>query len=80
MADVFGIEPDHAGLQRIGHPQRAAHVAGPDIAGQAVLHAVGDLDRVLLVLERDHGQERPNTSSCATRIFECAPVTSVGCT
>ena len=58
MADVFRIEPDHAGLQRIGHPQRAAHVAGPDIAGQAILHAIGDLDRVVLVLEGDHGQER----------------------
>ena len=58
MADVFRIEPDHAGLQRVGDAQRAAHVAGPDVAGQAVLHAVGDLDRVVLVAERDHGQER----------------------
>src|SRR5439155_24160941 len=58
MADIFGVEPDHAGLPRVGHPQRAAHVAGPDVAGQAILHTVGDLDRVLLVLEGDHGQER----------------------
>src|SRR5215468_7024682 len=34
MADIFGVEPDHAGFQRIGHAQRAAHVAGPDIAGE----------------------------------------------
>ena len=49
MADVFGIQPDHAGLQCIGDAQRAAHVGGPDIAGEAVLHVIGDLDRVVLV-------------------------------
>src|SRR5438132_6721402 len=58
MADVFRIEPDHAGLQRIGHTQRAAHVAGPDVAGKAIAYAIGDLDGVGLVSERDYGQER----------------------
>src|SRR5260221_13945205 len=58
MPDVFGIQPDHAGLERIRNPQRAAHIRGPDVAGEAILHGVGDLDGVILVAERDHGEER----------------------
>src|ERR1700730_7567692 len=58
MADVFGIEPDHAGFQRVRDSQRTAHIAGPDIAGEAILHGIGDLDRVILIAERDHREER----------------------
>ena len=58
MPDVFGIAPDHAGFQRIFNAQRPAHLAGPDIAGKAVLHAIGDRNGVGFVLERNHRQER----------------------
>src|SRR5258708_5017323 len=58
MADVFGIEPDHAGLERVRHAERAAHIAGPDVTGEAILHAIGNSDGVALVPEGNDGQER----------------------
>ena len=80
MADVFRVEPDHAGLQRVGDAQRAAHVVGPDIAGQAVVDVVGDLDGVGLVLEGHHGQERAEHFLLRHAHLAGAPVTSVGST
>src|SRR6185437_10338108 len=49
MADVFRVEPDHAGFQRICDAQGPAHVVGPDVAGEPVFHVVGDRDRILLI-------------------------------
>jgi len=39
--------------------QRATHIAGPDIAGETIVHIIGNFDRVSLVAERDCGEERP---------------------
>ncbi len=58
MADILRIEPDHAGFQRVGDAQRAAGIRGPDIAGEAILHVIGDGDGIRLVPERDHREER----------------------
>ena len=55
MADIFGIDPDHARLQRVSKPEGAGHVIGPQIRRQAVLRVIGDVQRVRLVFERDGG-------------------------
>ena len=47
-----------AGLDAARDPQRPADVAGPDRAGQAVLGVVGHRDRVGLVVERQHRDDR----------------------
>ena len=36
----------------------ARRIAGPDRRHEPVAHVVGDADRVLLVLERGHGDDR----------------------
>ena len=59
VAHVVGVEPDHAGFEFVGDAQRAAEVVGPDVAGEAVAHRIGDGERVGFVLERDHGEHRP---------------------
>ncbi len=46
----------------------AAHVAGPDVAGQAVAHVVGDAQRLGLVLERQTVSTGPKISSWAMRM------------
>jgi hypothetical protein len=43
----------------------AADVLGPDVAGQAVLDVVGQLDRVRLVLNGIRQATGPKISSCA---------------
>ncbi len=42
-----------------GHPDRAAHVGGPDRPGKPVGGVVGDTNRLRLVSERRHGHDRP---------------------
>jgi len=79
MADVFGVEPDHAGFQFVRDAQRAAHVAGPDVTGEALLHAIGDFDASFSSL-KGITVRNGRTFSCAMRILEVPPVTSVGCT
>src|SRR5439155_12701396 len=49
------VDAQRAGLDRPGHPQRPAQVAGPQRSGQPVLGVVGHPDRVRLALERQHG-------------------------
>src|SRR5690606_23729948 len=49
-----GVHRERAGLDRAGHPQRPADVAGPDGAGQAVAGVVGDADRVGLTGQPHH--------------------------
>src|SRR5713226_8005655 len=54
------VDPHGAELQLAGHAQRAADIARPDGRGEAVLDAVGPLERLLLVaepLDRHHRAE-----------------------
>ena len=53
------VDRQRAGLDAARDPQRPAHVAGPDRPGQAVLGVVGHRDRVGLVVERQHRDDRP---------------------
>ena len=48
----------HPKSRRLGHPHRAAVVLGPHAGGQAVLHAVGPAQRLVLVGELLHGDDR----------------------
>src|SRR5947209_17885413 len=56
MAHVFGIDPDHAGLETSRDPMRAAEIARPDITGEPVAHVVADPDSLRLILEWDDSQ------------------------
>src|SRR4029077_5281214 len=40
------VDADHAGVQRLGDPQRAAQVAGVEVGDQSVLGVVGPADRL----------------------------------
>ena len=53
------VDREHAGLDRARDPQRLGAVARPDRAGEPVDRVVGELDRLLLVAERDHHGDRP---------------------
>ena len=55
---VRHVDPDGAGLDPRGDAMAASGVAGPDAGHEPVLDVVRDPDRVLLVLERDHGHDR----------------------
>ena len=58
MAHVLGVDPDHAGLERIGNAQGAAGVVGPHIPGEAIAHRVGDGHCLGFALKGDHRQHR----------------------
>src|SRR4051812_4019420 len=53
-----GIDPHGAEVQALGHPHSAAVVLRPDARGQPVLDAVGPADRLVLVGEPLHGDDR----------------------
>src|SRR5438876_188981 len=53
-----GVDPHRAEVQALGHPHRAAVVLRPDARGQPVLDAVGPADRLVLVGEPLHGDDR----------------------
>src|SRR5262249_37703912 len=55
---VRHVDPDRSRLDPAGDPVPAGRVARPDGRHQPVLDVVGDPDRVLLVLERDHRHHR----------------------
>ena len=57
-ARVRHVDPDGAGLDARGDAVAARGIARPDGGHQPVLDVVRDPDRVLLVLERDHGDDR----------------------
>src|SRR5690348_5010957 len=57
-AGAVVVDEDLAAPQRPRHPERAAAVARPDAGDEAVLGAVGDPDRVGLVVERDQHLHR----------------------
>src|SRR5262245_44818785 len=52
------VDPDAAEVEPAGHAHRATVVAGPDRGGEAVLDAVGPADRLVLVGEPLHGDDR----------------------
>jgi len=58
VEEVVVVDPDRAGAQALGHPDGAGRVAAPHGAGQAVPGVVGHGDRVVVVVDRDHGQDR----------------------
>src|SRR5688500_4532901 len=53
-----GVDPHAAEVQSPGHPHRATVVLRPDRGRQAVLHPVGPADRLVLVAEALHGDDR----------------------
>ena len=53
------VDADDAGLERLRRPQRLADVAAPDRAGQPVRRRVGEAERLLLGVERDDRDDRP---------------------
>src|SRR3954452_7730923 len=52
------VDRDHAGLDRARGAERLGAVPGPDRAAQPVDRVVRELDRVGLVVERDHARDR----------------------
>src|SRR5438034_4703252 len=60
MADgTISVHPDRPSLYALGHANGTPDVAGPHARSQAEAHVVCDAHCVLLVLELDHGQHRP---------------------
>ena len=53
------VHPRDPRLHPVTHPHRAGHVARPDRAGQAVVTVVGQPHRVVLVLEGNDDEDRP---------------------
>src|SRR6185437_16294628 len=51
------VDPDAAEVELLRHPHGAAVVAGPHTGGEAVLDAVGPLERLSLVAELLHGDD-----------------------
>src|ERR1700677_1393672 len=47
------------GLQRVGDAMGAPQIGGPHVSGQTELRAVGELDVLYLVVERDDAEHRP---------------------
>src|SRR6266404_4155812 len=59
MVFVPAVQPDRACLDPVGEAQRPAEIAGLDARGKPVARIVGDPDRIVLVLERNHREDRP---------------------
>src|SRR4051794_21996539 len=58
-ADEPAVDPHRPGLEPAGEGQRPGDVAGVDTGAEAVAEAVGELQRLLLVAERGHGEDGP---------------------
>src|SRR6266699_5269460 len=56
VIEVVRIHPHRARLDRAGHAVRLLDVSGPDARREAVQRAVGELDALGLVVERQHRQ------------------------
>ena len=78
MADVFRIDPDHAGLERLRDAVRAADVAGPDVGRETVVDVIGHADRIRFVLERNCGQHRSEDFLLRDPHGGLAPLNKVG--
>src|SRR3982074_198183 len=53
------VDAEDAGLDAAGHPQGTADVAGPDRSGQTVRCVVDESQDLVLIIERNDGQHRP---------------------
>ena len=58
VAHVLGVDPAHAGVDRVRHAVRSPNVVGPHVGGEAVRGRVGQADGVGLVAERHGDQDR----------------------
>src|SRR6058998_2493240 len=58
IVEVVRVDPDRSRLDGAGHAVRLLDVLRPDPGGQPVHRAVGELDALGLVLERQHRQHR----------------------
>src|SRR5947207_7692269 len=56
---VRRVDPNRPGLDPAREAMAARGIARPHRRHQPVAHVVRDADRILLVLERDHGDDRP---------------------
>src|SRR5438445_11253265 len=59
VEDVVAVDPHRPGAERARHPVRLAHVARPDAGGQAVRGVVALEHGIVLVLEGNHRDDRP---------------------
>ena len=59
VVDGRPVDVANARFDLLRHPQPAAEVAGEDRRRQAVFGVVGDLDRLLLAVDPDDGDHRP---------------------
>src|SRR5438105_14985259 len=58
IVEVVRVDPDGSGLDRAGHAVRFLDVPRPDPGREAVQRAVGELDALGFVLERQYRQHR----------------------
>src|SRR3984885_15117221 len=54
----IGVDPDRTGLEALSHGERGPDALGPDARCKPVLRIVSDLDRLFLVVESDHREDR----------------------
>src|SRR5690606_16391945 len=59
VADVLGVDPDHASVELAREAVRPGDVAGPEVGGEAVVDVVGDGQRLGLVVEGQRDQHGP---------------------
>src|SRR5688572_26493648 len=55
---AIGVDPDRPRLKLAGHRQRPPHVLRPHTGGESVDHVVADGDRLVLIAEGNHRQDR----------------------
>src|SRR5262245_25802020 len=56
---LVAVDPHHAGTQLAREAVRTRQVRRPESRAEAVVGAVGDPKRLVVVLEGQHGDERP---------------------
>src|SRR5271167_1607392 len=55
---AVAIDPDRSRLDALRHSHRSGPVASPNAAGKAEFRVVRQLERLSLVIERDHRNDR----------------------
>src|SRR5258708_36292676 len=55
---IVGIDPDYAGFNLFRETMRASDIRGPDAGGETVDSFVSLLDQVVLILKRNHRDDR----------------------
>lgn len=58
VADVVGVDPDHAGCDGVRDAVAALEVRGPDVRGQTELRGVREVHGLGLVVEGSDGHDR----------------------